>query len=75
MPSMTMTRRSAEAPSAVCPHCDTLVKTHTTQKTVTVNRTRLRVPNVTVDVCPNCGGMISVARHSLAQFREAGVPK
>jgi YgiT-type zinc finger domain-containing protein len=71
MPSMTMTRRA----SAVCPHCDSLVHTRSTQQTVTVNRTRLRVPNVTVDVCPECGGMISVARHSLAQFREAGVPK
>jgi predicted RNA-binding Zn-ribbon protein involved in translation (DUF1610 family) len=75
MPSMTMNRRSANASSAVCPHCDLLVRTHTAQKTVTVNRTRLRVPNVTVDVCPNCGGMISVSRSSLAQFREAGVPK
>jgi YgiT-type zinc finger domain-containing protein len=71
MPSMTTTRRQ----SAVCPHCDSLVKTEAQQHTVTVNRTRLRVPNVSVDVCPNCGGMISVARHSLAQFREAGVPK
>jgi YgiT-type zinc finger domain-containing protein len=71
MPAMTMTRRQ----SAVCPHCDSLVRTQSTKQTVTVNRTRLRVPNVTVDVCPECGGMISVARHSLAQFREAGVPK
>lgn len=71
MPAMKMTRRD----SAVCPHCDSLVRTQSTKQTVTVNRTRLRVPNVTVDVCPECGGMISVARHSLAQFREAGVPK
>jgi len=72
MPQMTMARRQE---SAVCPHCDSLVHTHAQKRTVTVNRTRLRVPNVTVDVCPECGGMISVARHSLAQFREAGVPK
>jgi YgiT-type zinc finger domain-containing protein len=71
MPTMTMTRRD----SAVCPHCDSLVQTRSTQQTVTVNRTRLRIPNVTVEVCPECGGMISVARHSLAQFREAGVAK
>ncbi len=71
MPASTMTRRN----SAVCPHCDSLVRTESSKQTVTVNRTRLRVPNVTVESCPNCGGMISVARHSLAQFREAGVPK
>jgi RNA polymerase-binding transcription factor DksA len=75
MPSMTMTRRSTDQSSAVCPHCDSLVRTREMKKTVTVNRTRLRIPNVTVAVCPECGGMISVARHSLAQFREAGVPK
>jgi YgiT-type zinc finger domain-containing protein len=73
MPSMIKMARRQE--SAVCPHCDALVRTTSTKQTVTVNRTRLRVPNVTVDVCPECGGMISVARHSLAQFREAGVPK
>jgi YgiT-type zinc finger domain-containing protein len=74
MPSMTMTRRSPEQ-SAVCPHCDNLVRTRSMKQTVTVNRTRLRVPNVSVEVCPDCGGMISVSRHSIAQFREAGVPK
>lgn len=72
MPQMMMARRQE---SAVCPHCDSLVRTRSTKQTVTVNRTRLRIPNVTVDVCPECGGNISVARHSLAQFREAGVPK
>ena len=73
MPATMMARR--EESSAVCPHCDMLVRTSAQKRTVTVNRTRLRIPNVTVDVCPECGGVISVARHALAQFREAGVPK
>lgn len=72
MPQMMMARREE---SAVCPHCDSLVRTASQKRTVTVNRTRLRIPNVSVDVCPECGGMISVSRQAMAQFREAGVPK
>ncbi len=73
--SYTKTRWASDNSAAVCPHCNALVHTRATKQTVTVNRTRLRVGNVQVHECPECGGMISVARHSLAQFREAGVPK
>jgi hypothetical protein len=38
-------------------------------------RTRLVVPDVLVNVCHECGHMISIAAESVAQLREAGVPK
>jgi hypothetical protein len=58
-----------------CPSCNKLVRTQLTYRTVTLARTRLRVPKVLVDVCSECGRTISVARQALAQFREAGVAK
>jgi endogenous inhibitor of DNA gyrase (YacG/DUF329 family) len=77
--SATMTSKKshwgADQSSAVCPHCQKLVRTRTSPRTVTLNRTRLQVQNVLVDECPSCGGAISVSRRSIAQFREAGVPK
>ncbi|HWZ60551.1 MAG TPA: YgiT-type zinc finger protein [Gemmatimonadaceae bacterium] len=58
-----------------CPSCSKLVQTRLTYRTVQLARTRLRVPQVLVDVCSECGRTISVARQALAQFREAGVAK
>jgi predicted RNA-binding Zn-ribbon protein involved in translation (DUF1610 family) len=58
-----------------CPSCGKLVRTKMTYGTVTLPRTRLRVPRVLVDVCSDCGQPISVSRQALAQFREAGVSK
>jgi YgiT-type zinc finger domain-containing protein len=65
----------ADTASAVCPNCQQLVRTRTSPRTVTLNRTQLQVQNVLVDECPSCGAAISVSRQALAQFREAGVPK
>lgn len=59
----------------VCPQCAKLVRTRMSYRTVQLSRTRLRVPNVLVDVCQECGHTISVTRQALAQFREAGVTK
>jgi hypothetical protein len=37
--------------------------------------TRLRVPNVLVDVCMECDGMVSIPRQSIPQLRETGAWK
>jgi uncharacterized protein YbbK (DUF523 family) len=63
------------AADAVCPACRKLVRSHGEYRTVTLDRTRLRVSNVLVDVCPECDSTIQIPRYSLAQLREAGVPK
>ena len=41
-------------------------------QSVELARTRLVVPDVLVDVCPDCGHMISIAPEALPQLREAG---
>ncbi|HMA22976.1 MAG TPA: hypothetical protein VKP00_03250 [Gemmatimonadaceae bacterium] len=41
-------------------------------RSVELARTRLVVPDVLVDVCPDCGHMISIAPEALPQLREAG---
>ncbi len=61
--------------SAPCPNCRKLVSSHVEYRSVTLRGTRLRVSNVLVDVCPECDATIHISRHSLAQLREAGVPK
>ena len=61
--------------NAVCPCCHKLVQSRFEYRTVTLDRTRLRVANVLVDVCPECDTTIQIPRQSLAQLREAGVPK
>ncbi|HEU5209342.1 MAG TPA: hypothetical protein VFU06_08025 [Longimicrobiales bacterium] len=44
-------------------------------RTVHLTGSRLRVPNVLVDVCTECDGMVSIPRQSMAQLREVGVWK
>ena len=63
------------AVSAVCPDCRKLVSARLEFRTVTLTRTRLRVPEVLVDVCPECDATMHIPRASLAQLREAGVGK
>jgi hypothetical protein len=58
-----------------CPSCHKLVHTRMAYRTVQLQRTRLRVSRVLMDVCCECGTEISVARQAMAQFREAGVAK
>ncbi|MGH7677964.1 MAG: hypothetical protein ACRENU_05820 [Gemmatimonadaceae bacterium] len=43
-----------------------------TRRAVQLARTRLVVKDVLVDVCPDCGHMISISPESVEQLREAG---
>jgi hypothetical protein len=65
----------AQTANTECPSCRKLVSARLAYRTVTLTRTRLRVADVLVDVCPECDGTIDIPRASLAQLREAGVPK
>ena len=61
--------------SITCRRCKKIVRAHRELRSVEMARTRLVVPDVLVHVCHECGHMISVAPESMAQLREAGVPK
>jgi hypothetical protein len=52
-----------------------MVEAHFELRTVQLAHSRLRVPGVLVDVCPQCDHMISIAPQSVPQLREAGVRK
>lgn len=58
-----------------CQHCMKLVRTRFELRTVRMARSRLCVPNVLVDVCTECGHMVSIPPQSVPQLREAGVAK
>ena len=58
-----------------CPRCRKLVRSRLELRSVQMARARLVVPDLLVDICPECGHMISVAPESLPQLREAGCPK
>jgi hypothetical protein len=58
-----------------CPRCRTIVRTRFELRTVQLWRTRLRVPDVLVDVCMECDHMISFPQQSMEQLREAGRAK
>jgi hypothetical protein len=61
--------------AATCHRCHKIVSGRYELRTVLLRRTRLRVPDVLVAVCPECDHTIAFARQSLAQLREAGAPK
>lgn len=58
-----------------CPRCRKMVSARFERRSVQLARTRLRVPHVLVNVCPECDHMIAVAPDSLAQLREVGIWK
>ena len=58
-----------------CPRCRKIVRSRFEYRTVQLSRTRLRVPDVLVDVCTECDHMISIAPQSVEQLREAGRAK
>ena len=58
-----------------CPRCHKIVRSRLALRSVELARTRLVVPDVLVDICPECGHMISVLPESISQLREAGCPK
>ena len=55
-----------------CLHCNRIVRSELTRRSVRLARTRLVVKDVLVDVCPDCGHMISILPESVEQLREAG---
>ena len=61
--------------SNTCPRCRKLVRSRLALRSVQMTGVRLVVPDVLVDICPDCGHMISIAPQSIPQFREAGCPK
>jgi hypothetical protein len=58
-----------------CRRCNRIVRSRLELRNVALARTRLVVRDVLVDVCPECGHMISIAPQSIAQLREAGCQK
>jgi hypothetical protein len=58
-----------------CRRCNRDVRSRLALRNVELARTRLVVRDVLVDVCPDCGHMISIAPESVAQLREAGCQK
>ena len=60
--------------SNTCQRCRKLVRSRLMLRSVQTG-VRLVVLDVLVDICPDCGHMISTAPQSGPQFREAGCPK
>jgi hypothetical protein len=58
-----------------CHRCHRVVRSRLALRSVELARTRLVVRDVLVDVCPDCGHMISIAPESVDQLREAGCQK
>lgn len=64
--------RVGEYMTNTCRRCNRIVRSRLVLRSVKLARTRLVVPDVLVDVCPDCGHMISIAPESVEQLREAG---
>lgn len=58
-----------------CPRCNKVVRSRLALRNVELARTRLVVRDVLVDICPDCGHMISIAPEAIPQLREAGCQK
>jgi hypothetical protein len=58
-----------------CPRCRKIVRSQLALRSVALARTRLVVPDVLVDVCPECNHMISFLPDAVEQLREAGSSK
>ena len=67
--------QAGEFASNDCKRCRKPVKTRFEYRTVQLSGTRLRVPDVLVDVCLECDHMVSMPRQSIAQLREVGTGK
>ena len=64
--------QAGELMTNTCTHCNRVVRSRLTRRAVNLARTRLVVKDVLVDVCPDCGHMISIQPESVEQLREAG---
>ncbi len=58
-----------------CPTCRQVVQSRFELRTIRMERSRLRVPNVLVDVCNICDNIIAIPSQSIPQLREAGWAK
>ena len=67
--------QAGDMSSSSCRACRKIVRTRYEVRTLQLPGTRLRVPNVLVDVCTECDGMVSIPRQSIAQLREVGIWK
>jgi hypothetical protein len=72
---MIATPRINDHITNTCRRCNKLVRSRLALRSVELARTRLVVSDILVDVCPDCGHMISIAPQSLDQLREAGITK
>ena len=72
---MLATPKIGDHISNSCPRCLKLVRSRLALRSVELARTRLVVPDVLVDVCPECGHMISIHPGAVEQLREAGCSK
>ena len=72
---MIAKNRVGQYMSNTCRRCRKLVRSQLMLRSVQMVGVRLVVPDVLVDVCPECGHMISIAPESIPQLREAGCPK
>jgi hypothetical protein len=69
---MQGTWKEGDMGANACPRCRKFVRTRFELRTVQLLRTRLRVPQVMVDVCAECDHMISFSRQALPQLLAAG---
>lgn len=67
--------KAGEFITNTCLRCNRVVRSRLEVRSVNLARTRLIVRDVAVDVCPDCGHMISIAPHAVEQLREAGWSK
>jgi hypothetical protein len=67
--------QAGDQSSSSCRACRKIVRTRYEVRTVHLPGTRLRFPNLLVDVCTECDGMVSIPRQSIAQLREVGIWK
>lgn len=69
---MMATSKAGDFVTNTCLRCKRIVRAKLTRRAVQLARTRLVVKDVLVDVCPDCGHMISISPESVEQLREAG---
>lgn len=72
---MILKEQIGDVVASECRRCNKAVKSHRQRRAVNLARTRLVVQDVLVDVCPECGHMISITPESYDQVREAGAWK
>jgi RNase P subunit RPR2 len=69
---MIASSKAGDFVTNTCLRCNRIVRARLARRAVKLARSRLVVKDVLVDVCPDCGHMISIAPESVEQLREAG---